>query len=227
VILGLAGPFGSFGALDLVPRLLYWLAVVFLTYAVGYGLSMFADALWGRGQPFLVRLLVMVVPAGLAATLIVTVLNLVTFGPALFSPLDTIVLLGQCYAVAIGVIVVVLLLEPRHAAPADTPTVAPPAILERVPVPQRGQLLALSVEDHYVDIVTDRGKTLVLMRLADAMRETGSVAGLQIHRSHWVAHGAVVKVHRTGGKLLVELSNGMRLPVSRGFQPAVKAAGLL
>ena len=65
-----------------------------------------------------------------------------------------------------------------------------------MPLPQRGGLLALSVEDHYVDIVTDKGKTLVLMRLADAMKETGSVAGLQIHRSHWVARGAVIKAHR-------------------------------
>jgi DNA-binding LytR/AlgR family response regulator len=87
-------------------------------------------------------------------------------------------------------------------------------------------LLALTVEDHYVDIVTDKGKTLVLMRLADAMRETSGVDGLQIHRSHWVATGAVVKSHRTDGKLSLELRNGMRLPVSRGYLPAVKAAGL-
>jgi DNA-binding LytR/AlgR family response regulator len=94
------------------------------------------------------------------------------------------------------------------------------------PLRQRGKLLALIVEDHYVDIVTDRGKALVLMRLADAMREAGTVAGLQIHRSHWVALDAVVKAHRSDGKLILELSNGLRLPVSRGYLPAVKEAGL-
>ena len=82
------------------------------------------------------------------------------------------------------------------------------------------------VEDHYVDIVTDKGKTLVLMRLADAIRETAPIAGLQIHRSHWVARDAVVKVHRSDGKLILELSNGLKLPVSRGYLPAAKEAGL-
>ena len=100
-------------------------------------------------------------------------------------------------------------------------------ILARVPLPQRGRLLALVVEDHYVDIVTDKGKALVLMRLADAMRETGAVTGLQIHRSHWVARDAVVRAQRNEGKLSLELSNGMRLPVSRGFLQAVKQAGLV
>lgn len=95
-----------------------------------------------------------------------------------------------------------------------------------MPLPQRGKLLALSVADHYVDIVTDRGKALVLMRFADAIRETGGVAGLQIHRSHWVAREAVVRSHRAGGKLLLELSNGLRLPVSRSFLPEVREAGL-
>ena len=104
---------------------------------------------------------------------------------------------------------------------------APPPILERVPLPQRGRLLALSVEDHYVDIVTDRGKTLVLMRLADAMREAAGVPGLQVHRSHWVARDAVVRTHRSDGRLLLELSNGMRLPVSRGYLPQVREAGLI
>ena len=88
-------------------------------------------------------------------------------------------------------------------------------------------LLALIVEAHYVDIVTERGKTLVLMRLADAIRETTGVPGLQIHRSHWVAHAAVVKAHRADGKVQLELSNGLRLPISRGYLPAAKEAGLV
>jgi DNA-binding LytR/AlgR family response regulator len=68
---------------------------------------------------------------------------------------------------------------------------------------------------------------VVLMRLADAIRETGDVPGLQIHRSHWVATSAVVKAHRSEGKVTLELSNGMRLPVSRGYLPAVREAGLV
>jgi len=96
-----------------------------------------------------------------------------------------------------------------------------------VPLPQRGRLLALTVEDHYVDIVTDRGKALVLMRLADAIREAAPVPGLQIHRSHWVALDAVSRTERSAGKVIVELSNGLRLPVSRGYMAMARDAGLV
>ena len=116
-------------------------------------------------------------------------------------------------------------------AAAETPppmqAAATPPVLERVPLPQRGRLLALTVEDHYVDIVTDRGKTLVLMRLADAIREAAPVPGLQIHRSHWVALDAVRRTERSDGKTTVELSNGLRLPISRGYMAMARDAGLV
>ncbi|MEO7223340.1 MAG: LytTR family DNA-binding domain-containing protein [Devosia sp.] len=226
LVLGLAGPFGSFAALDLLPRLVYWVATVFLTYCFGFGSSLFADRLWGVGRPFWLRLLIMSLPAGLGATLIVTLLNFIAFGGDQFEWIAVLVLLGQCFAVAIGVEAVVLLAERRDTEAQNSPS-APPAILERVPPQQRGALVALIVEDHYVDIVTERGKTLVLMRLADAIREAGSIPGLQIHRSHWVARAAVVRAHRRDGKVILELSNGMHLPVSRGYLPAVREADLL
>ncbi len=228
IVLGLAGPFGSFESMSVVPRLLFWVATVFLTYSVGYGVSMLADNLWGRGRPFLFRLIIMAIPAGLAAMLIVTLLNVLAFGPDDLSWSGAFILLGQCFAVAIGVEAVVLLTTRRGAAaPAEAVDDAPPPILDRVPSHQRGALIALVVQDHYVDIVTERGKALVLMRLADAMRETGSVAGLQVHRSHWVARAAVVRTHRRDGKVLLELTNGMWLPVSRSYLPALKAMDLI
>lgn len=227
LVLGLAGPFGSFAAIELVPRLLYWVATVFLTYCFGFGSSLLADELWGRGRPFLLRLVIMSVPAGVGATLIVTLLNLVTFGTDGFEWGSIFLLLGQCFAVAVGVEAVVLLTNRRiSAAPAEVEYVPPP-ILDRVPSHQRGALIALVVQDHYVDIVTDRGKALVLMRLADAIRETGSVVGLQVHRSHWVARAAVVRAHRRDGKILLELTNGMWLPVSRSYLRAVRAMDLI
>ena len=225
-VLGVAGPFGSFESIALLPRIIYWLATVFLTYGFGYGISMLADRMWGAGKPIWLRFIVMVIPAGLGATIIVTLLNVITFGTDGFDLVHVPVLVAQCFAVAAGVVAVLLLTEPK-AKTADTAAAAvPPKILERLPLPQRGKLLALSVEDHYVDVVTERGKTLLLMRLADAMGEVGDTPGLQIHRSHWVARDAVVRTHRTGGKLSLELSNGMQLPVSRGYLPAVRAAGL-
>lgn len=227
LVLGFAGPFGTFDMLAPLPRLAYWAATIGLTYAAGFFTSVLADHLWTRGhdKPFVLRVAMMTLPTSLVATLIVAVINVTAFGVDDFEPMGTLALFGQCLIVAAGISAVGLLYERPEAAAGPTPP-GPPPVLERVPLPQRGRLLALIVEDHYVDIVTDRGKTLVLMRLADAMRETGDVAGLQIHRSHWVARDAVVRALRVDGKSLLELSNGMRLPVSRGFAAAVKEAGL-
>lgn len=75
-------------------------------------------------------------------------------------------------------------------------------------------------------MLTDRGKTLLLLRLSDAINETAGEAGVQIHRSHWVALAAVSKVVRAQGKLFVELPDGRRLPVSRSFLAAAREAGI-
>lgn len=40
LLLGLAGPFGTFEVLELVPRLLYWAAIVVAKYGVGSAFSM-------------------------------------------------------------------------------------------------------------------------------------------------------------------------------------------
>ncbi|HZY69233.1 MAG TPA: LytTR family DNA-binding domain-containing protein [Devosia sp.] len=230
VVLGFAGPFGTFESLPAAARIGYWVATVFVTYIMGFGVSKLVDRLWGEGRPMWMRVPLMIVPAALVATALVGLLNLLVFGPREFSLEALAVLLLQCLAVSWAVVIVSLLTdrEPSTASFAQAVAPAPPpAILDRVPPGQRGALVALVVEDHYVEIVTARGKTLVLMRLADAIRETAPVAGLQIHRSHWVARDAVVRAHRADGKVFLDLSNGMRLPVSRGYLPVAREAGLL
>jgi hypothetical protein len=228
VLLGFAGPFGTFEILPLAGRIAYWVAIVFLTYGSGYGLALLGDRLWGKGRPTWQRVVIQIVPAGLGTSVVMGLLNVAVFGVDDIAWGPLMVLVAQSFAISAAVVAVSFLSARPVISPDPTPSPAtPPPILERVPLAQRGALLALSVEDHYVDIVTERGKTLVLMRLADAIREAGDVPGLQIHRSHWVATGAVVKAHRSEGKVTLELSNGMRLPVSRGYLPAAKQAGLV
>jgi hypothetical protein len=237
MLLGVSGPFGTFQSLNPGQRFAYWACVVIVCYLVGQGsATFFIEILRPQITQKWPRLIVAGLLASLPVTVAVLLINGITYQH---------IALGESlriwlYVTIVTLVVVVALVTvdelmagartaaatDQTAAPVPDATAAPPPILERVPLPLRGQLLALTVEDHYVDIVTDKGKTLVLMRLADAMREASGVDGLQIHRSHWVATGAVVKSHRTDGKLSLELRNGMRLPVSRGYLPAVKAAGL-
>lgn len=65
------------------------------------------------------------------------------------------------------------------------------------------------------------------MRLLDAIRETAPVAGMQVHRSHWVGLDAVRRSLRQNGKPVLELDNGTLVPVSRTYLAAAKQAGLI
>ncbi|MCW5744888.1 MAG: LytTR family transcriptional regulator [Alphaproteobacteria bacterium] len=113
------------------------------------------------------------------------------------------------------------------AIPAAAPTPASTqsdAFLRRLPAPLGRDLLALEMEDHYARVHTALGSTLILLRLRDAVAELGDDSGLQVHRSWWVAHNAVAHTERDGGKLVLVLRNGLRVPVSKTYRDAVKAA---
>ena len=108
--------------------------------------------------------------------------------------------------------------ESSAAGPAE-------ALLARLPAPKRGELHHLRMQDHYIEVHTDRGMELVLLRFRDALREVEGVEGMQVHRSHWVARAAVDKVERRDGRIALRLVNGARIPVSRSFTPALRARG--
>jgi len=229
VLLGFTGPFGTFDELKLGPRIAYWVAIVVSTYGLGYAVAMLIANLFGLKvrQPW-ARVLVFGALTGVPVTLAVMGVNLAALGNTGIAPLN---LWLQCTLIGMGVIAITEIFERRSQPVAATPAAVPveptPPILDRVPLPSRGALWALVVQDHYVEIVTERGKTLVLMRLGDAIREVGATPGVQIHRSHWVALAAVAKVIRPDGKPAIELPDGRRLGISRGYLDAARAAGLV
>lgn len=117
----------------------------------------------------------------------------------------------------------------RPAAP-PSPQAGPPtqrpALLDRLPANKRGALIRLEVQDHYVRAVTTKGSELLLMRLGDAIAETGGNTGLQIHRSHWVGDQGIERISRQTGKnprLQIETADGETLPVSRSHLDKVRA----
>ncbi|WDR07120.1 LytTR family DNA-binding domain-containing protein [Devosia rhodophyticola] len=228
MVFGLSGPFGTFDALEPLPRLLYWAVVVLSTYAIGTATANLVKfGLTPTGMNPWILALVEGFVGGVPVALCVLGINLVVMGDLGINPWH---LLAYCMIICAGAIIITRLVERARVPVAQTaaaPAPQPPAILQRLPLPQRGKLQQISVADHYVEITTDKGHGLVLMRLGDAIGETGAVEGLQIHRSHWVALDAVVRCIRVDGKPMVEMVNGTRLPISRSFLPAVKAAGLI
>lgn len=110
--------------------------------------------------------------------------------------------------------------------PAASPLPRPsPRLADRLPPHLSGDILALEMEDHYVRAHTPRGSHLLLLRMRDAVAELDGAAGAQVHRSWWVARGAVTGVARDGRNVRLKLGNGLEAPVARALAPALKAAG--
>ena len=249
VLLGAAGPFGTYESLPFLPRIAYWFGVACSTFAAGYFTAILAITALPARLPRPLGLTLGGLAVSLPVTLIVVALNRVLFGH-LESAGSILTLYANCAVISTVVVYLFTLLDRRAstadatAAQADAPaaagaapevspsasTEAPaparPPIVERLPHRLRGKLISLSVQDHYVEVRTDQGTGLVLIRLADAIRETAGVPGLQIHRSHWVALDAVEGAVRRDGRLMLKLPGEVLLPVSRSQVDAVRKAGL-
>lgn len=222
-VLGVAGPFGTDDRLALLQRLVYWLAIVGLTYGIGS----ISDALvtWRMARQRLwLNVTVTALVTGVCANLVVIGINLITFG-WMPSAAELPTFLATTFGIA-AIVTTALALVKQQSRDMPTP-LAPPRILDRLPVDKRGALVALSVEDHYVRIQTIKGEALVLLRLSDAMNEVGDTPGAQVHRSHWAAFDQVRSARRAGDRAILTMSNGTEVPVSRANIATIKEAGLL
>lgn len=75
-------------------------------------------------------------------------------------------------------------------------------------------VLAVSSDLHYLQVVTRLGRAMVLGALREVETAFGD-SGIRVHRSHWVHLDAVARLRQSGDGWLVELVNGQKLPISR------------
>lgn len=230
IIAGITGPFSTFAHLAPAPRLFYWLLIALGTYGAGLvGANLARELLLPRGKPLIAIILVEGVGASVPVTACVVLISLLFFPDLSVTGLGLGELYLYCLLISLALMAVLEgVIEPqmkkRQAAAAPPSVADAPPILDRLPKPVRGRLSHMSMADHYVEVFTDRGKALILMRLADAIAETRGIDGLQIHRSHWVALDAVAALKRLDGRPVVELKSGETLPVSRSYFAAVRDA---
>jgi DNA-binding LytR/AlgR family response regulator len=224
-VLTLVAPFGTDTSLTTGFRAVYWLVIVLTTYTAGFGV----DILLRPHLPHRLAQAVNPFVVGLVVTGVVVVVNLLLMGRvpggrSWVSDLLTIYAIAALVAAAMQTVLASL----AHRAPRSQDAAAElPAILDRLPLDKRGDLVALSVEDHYVRVRTVNGEEMTLMRLSDAIRETAPVPGLRVHRSHWVAVAQVTSARRDGDRAILGMAHGGDIPVSRSHIPAVREAGLL
>lgn len=107
------------------------------------------------------------------------------------------------------------------AIAANVDTHSSPVFSERLRLENRGRLLALQAEDHYVRVFTDKGSELLHYRFADAIRDA-NIVGVRTHRSFWAAKHAAIELDHEAHRHKLRLTNGMSIPVSRTYLESVR-----
>lgn len=240
LIFALTGPYGTLDRLMPGARLGYWLALHAMAWSIAIVFSIVAEILLRRYvASMFARMMIGSVVAALPIGFGITLVDFAFFGTlpsltaslrqslgsmplcVLFCILSYLTMHRQIAMAAAGSDVEQTKTAPLQAGETRPQTQQPP-ILSRLKPENRGPLIRLTVRDHYTEVVTTRGRELVLLRFGDALMETGNIEGIRLHRSHWVATDHVASLKRDNGKLFVVARDGMEMPVSRSYTEAVR-----
>ena len=232
------GPFGTYDSIGPLGRIGYWVLTMGANWLVCASVMMLTLRVTSSA-PMRTRLLAM---AGAALAAAVPGTGVVHTTEVLFRPdyeghnaLPTIYLGVAVLMLAISALVVSVLagrrsdLQGKEAASGEEEAASRTAdhFLDRLPPELGRDLVYLRMADHYVEAFTTAGSTLVLMRFADAVAALEDAGGLRVHRSYWVAKKHVTGTARRNAQTTLCLTGGHEAPVSRGYLPAVRQAGLM
>ena len=248
VFLALSGAFGSM-ALPLPVRLMNWIGFAWLGYA--FFRPMESVVSWAQRTLDLPRSGLWIAGCLIASVpMTMAVLALGRLPPAPIWPGLEVAMGTYSSVLVVGGAATLLfnLVKPGQRAPEPVPVLMPhpaamPAsmpgavplaptlavpppnpLLDRLPPELGSDIIALEMEDHYVRVHTAIGSALVLMRLRDAMVLVAETEGMQVHRSWWVARGAVEDVLRDGRNIRLRLSRGLVAPVARANVASLREA---
>ena len=235
LLLGFAGPFGSYPAFPTAIRYAFWLGLT----AVGVVAAVAANAVLPRARlrAGAVRNGAVALVSALPMTFVVAwTMSLVQPGrfftpqqlPALFVAVAVVQLLIVYATTATATTAEVAEAPGRapafpEAGPETIPAAFPSALLRRLPPEIGSEIIALETEDHYLRVHALRGSALILMRMADAVALLDPQLGAQVHRRWWVAQTAVAGVRTEGQKLSLCLIDKTLVPVGRTFAAATRA----
>lgn len=222
LVLALTGPFGTYHAMGVYERLVFWL-VAFT--GVGFFMHIFVTtALASRylaTLPKVVRIGIGAALAGLPGAAVVIFVHAVFHPPLISADALPVMWLQVALIGWVACVVVFYDFGPGAAAPrAPIRT----TFHKRLPPELGDDIISVSMQDHYAEVTTALGSHMVLIRLGDAMQELEGAPGLQLHRSHYAMATHLEKLLRVGGRLRVRLSDGRELPVSATHAEAVKQA---
>ena len=220
----LAGPFGTHDA-PLIIRAAYWLASITVALVMSTAIISSAHQVKAlEGLPaWVVSQLGAATFSLIYAGFLVLLTNLMFDGRATLP--NYLTLLGFVSPIAAAVAVIVdLFRSDEDRGDGDTPD---DRFFKRLKPDLGRSLIRLSMQDHYLEVVTSKGAQLILLRFSDALEKVGAQPGWRIHRSHWVAEAGISDIRRENGKTVVVTQDGEELPVSRTYLPTLREAGLL
>ncbi len=227
--LAATGAFGTYVSMTLSLRLLHFVVVAMAICALVFALSEIGQRFWFDGAlPFWALLAIGVITAPAGGWIVLEALGLSApqaLSHVTYPELTIQVLLCN---LAIGGLGWNLLREPRtQSGSCEVPrpcSTSEQALRAKLPTGIRNAtILALSAEDHYVRVRTDRGEALILMNLATAIAALGEEAGVRIHRSHWVSRRLTEKASTRGYRHGVRINDEAVLPVSRSGRKLLNA----
>lgn len=223
--LGLLGPFGTYGDLSTAERYGYWIGLTLLMWLqTAAAFAVLRRAAIVRPSPLWAQAALAAAVGSVPTTFEVAyVEGLLRVGDVL-TPRSLAETYGSVLVIAVGFFVPLTLLQ--HGARPAPPALDDAGLGRALPRELSGPIVALRAEDHYLRVFTAAGEALIHYRFSDAVRELGD-AGVQVHRSWWVARDAVERVQRTGERQTLVLRGGVEAPVSRGYAVAARAAGLI
>ena len=217
-MLTVTGPFGSYEDLGFWARMVFWIMImsgVGFFMHVALVLALTSERLSPLGR--VPRIAIGAIWAGLPGAAVVVFVNMVFRPPMIQADaLPMIWLQVTLIGLPIG-----LVEFPRRLSPPSAPAVI--RLLARLPGALGTDIVSLSMQDHYVEVTTTRGKALILMRMADAIGELDGLQGQRIHRSHWVARAHVSATRKSGHRRFVELKDGRKLPLSDTYADPINA----
>ncbi len=239
LVLGLLGPFGTY-PMPLALRLAYWIGFILIGYAIFRPITKIAGWLHDMSKiafPLAIGIAVLVSALPLAFLIGFAINGMQMKGPMLGSGFAALYLQCAGLGIAIFLLMKVIFPEKPEQPPILSPDREPPgeskpttavqksALHNRLPPGFPADILALGVEDHYVRVHAADRSEMLLMRLRDAIAEMQPFEGMQVHRSWWVARGAIEKSRRNGRKLQIILTSGLVIPVSRSYAGELKQLG--
>lgn len=227
VVLARLGPFDTFSELPAAERAAYWIGLSLLLAAqILVAMHLLRRSPAGRhwAASAAAAALLGAVPSAFEVAWAESLLRVERD----LGLVDLITIYGDVLLIAIPLALAMGAVMPREAARPDVPAAADAGrILAALPPERRAALLALAAEDHYLRVYTDLGEELILRRFGDALMDVAGLDGVQVHRGWWVARAAVAGSERNGDRPLLILTNGVRVPISRTYVQAARAAGLL